>query len=167
MVKLQQGLQQAYCANGIKSADAVLTEANGMAYTSGATYLQLHRAAICFSDSSKIVKDRVAWTPTQQIMVQMHSAMCNTGLTFKDLQRTKDPEKIFNFVNATLAASIEDGKQTPYKSDYVLHSITPVKKEVAMANLQPVPGLVEYAPGCNACFYRLHQLGTGKEIYCR
>ena len=32
MVKLQQGLQQVYCVEGINKADAVLTEANGIAY---------------------------------------------------------------------------------------------------------------------------------------
>lgn len=32
MVKLQQGLQQMYCVQAINKADAVLTEANGLAY---------------------------------------------------------------------------------------------------------------------------------------
>jgi hypothetical protein len=32
MVRLQQGLQQTYCMEGVNRADAVLTEANALAY---------------------------------------------------------------------------------------------------------------------------------------
>ncbi len=56
-------------------------------------------------------------------------------------------------------------------SDYVLHSVMLVSKEIAEANLQPIPGQREYAPGCNACFYRKHVItgadGQQEVVYCR
>ena len=215
MVKLQQGLQQVYCVEGINKADAVLTEPNGIAYAQGSTYLQLYKAAVCFSDISEIVRNRVAFVPRyfltsyalcivikhlcpstlacplglpityllnyhnhmsnannkadfmpitlgrQQIMVQLFGAMTTMGLSAADLVKMQDHKHMFEFIKATLAAAMMDGKQTPYYSDYVLHSVTPVENAaVALANLQPVPGSIEYAPGCTACFYRQHTNGV-------
>lgn len=40
----------------------------------------------------------------------------------------------------------------------VIHSVMPVPECVALANLQPVPGVIEYAPGCQACFYKKHSI---------
>ena len=168
MVQLQQGLQQVYCANAIKSGQLGIAEPNALAYAAMATYLQEHDFATTFADTSRIVRNRVAPTPDQQLFVQMHSAMCTMGLSFADLEKMDDPKEIFTFLKATFAASIQDTKQNVYQSDYVLHSVTPVSKEVAVANLQPIPGSIEYATGCNACFYRKHVLPPGGEVvYCR
>ncbi len=41
-----------------------------------------------------------------------------------------------------------------------------VSKEVALANLQPVPGSIEYAQGSPACYYKklvLHSTADGKD----
>lgn len=191
VVKVQQGLQQAYCAKAVKEGKLGIMEPNAMGYTAGATYRQLHGAPIGFSDTSKMVRERIAPIPDQQLFVQMHSAMCNLGMSFEEFATMKEPSKVFDFLRATFAASIQvcadfmypwsevgrfvntfrveqDSKQNVYQSDYVLHSVQVVSMEVAMANLQPVPGLVEYAPGCTACFYRQHVLpGTNEKIYCR
>lgn len=170
MVKLQQGLQHVYCAEGIKRADAVLSEPNGLAYAQGSTYLQTHMAGICFSDVSQIVRSRVARIPNQQIMIQMYAAMCTMGLKPSDLVAMEDHQQIFEFIKASVAASTMDAKQTPYYSDYVIHSVLPVENEyAALANLQPIPGTVEYAPGCSACIYKQHEIGTptGKKAWFR
>lgn len=56
--------------------------------------------------------------------------------------------------------------QTGYNYDLCLHSVMPVSAEDAKANLQPVPGQIEYAPGCVARQYKLHTLlntKSGKE----
>lgn len=99
----------------------------------------------------------MAFIPRQQIMVQLYAAMTTMGLCPEDLLAMKKPEHMFEFLKGTLSAAIMDGKQTPYYSDYVLQSVTPVDQEaVALSNLQPIPGIIEYAPGCNACFYRKH-----------
>jgi hypothetical protein len=74
-----------------------------------------------------------------------------------DLATMQHPEHMFEFIKATLSAAIMDGKQTPYYSDYILQSVTPVPCEaVALSNLQPIPGCIEYAPQCTACFYKKH-----------
>lgn len=160
MVNLQQGLQQVYCVQGVNKADAVLTEPNAIAYAQGSTYLQLHKAAVCFYDISQIVRKRIAPIPRQQIMVQMYAAMNTMGLCPRDLVEMKDPQHMFEFIKASLASAMMDGKQTPYYSDYVLQSVDLVQSEaVALTNLQPMPGSVEYAPGCSACFYRKHEDG--------
>jgi hypothetical protein len=169
MVKLQQGLQHVYCSEGIKRADVVLTEANGLAYAQGATYMQTHMAAICFSDVSKMVRSRVAPIPIQQIMVQLYAGMCAMGLHPSDLMDMNDPAHVFEYIKASVAASTMDSKQTPYYSDYIIHSVVKVAcDDVALANLQPVPGTVEYAPGCSACIYKQHlddSSATGKSWF--
>lgn len=43
IIKLQQGLQQAYCLNAVQSSNAVLTEPNSMQFASCATFLQTHQ----------------------------------------------------------------------------------------------------------------------------
>lgn len=162
MVKLQQGLQHVYCAEGIRRADAVLSEPNGLAYAQGSTYMQTHMAAMCFSDVSEMVRSRVAPIPRQQIMVQLYAAMCTMGLHASDLMDMKDSDHAFEYIKAAVAASTMDSKQTPYYSDYIIHSVVPVENEsVALANLQPVQGFVEYAPGCSACIYKQHLMPDG------
>jgi hypothetical protein len=42
----------------------------------------------------------------------------------------------------------------------------PVKAEIALANLQPVPGAVEYVSGSPACYYKkitIHSTKDGKD----
>jgi hypothetical protein len=34
----------------------------------------------------------------------------------------------------------------------------PVPECIAVSNLQPVPGSIQYAPGCVACFYKKHMI---------
>ena len=152
-----------YFVNGIKSKEVVLSESNSLAYASTATCLQLHGMPISFQDMSRVVRERVAHTPVQQLAVQMHSAMCSMGLSLQDMARMKKPEQVFDFVNATVAASIQDAKQTPYKSDYILHSVTAVKKEVAEAQLQPIPGTIEYAPG-SSCAALCHLIARRRVL---
>ena len=139
-----------------------------------------------FADVTRTVNSRIAVVPANQVLVQMHSAMCNLGLSFNDLKEMKDPDHVFNFLKATFAAGIQvcdssfdifctlalttavcvsqDSVQNVYQSDYVIHSVKVVSKEIAEANLQPLPGQ-EYAPGCNSCFYRRHVLPTGDVVY--
>jgi hypothetical protein len=38
---------------------------------------------------------------------------------------------------------------------------------VAVANLQPVPGKIEYTKGSPECYYSLHVLPSGEVVYCR
>lgn len=167
IVLMQQGLQQVYCSNLIRSSQLVLSESNAMAFASTGTRLQLRGAAVGFYDTTDIDQARAAMMHPTQIAIQMYSAMCNMGMSFQEFAEMKDPDHIFEFVKTTFASCIQDAAQCPYKSDYVLHSVTPVSKEVAVANLQPVPGVLEYAPGCPACFYRKHVLETGEVVYCR
>lgn len=189
MVSLQQGLQQVYCVDGINKADAVLSEPNGIAYAQGSTYLQLHKvrnnmqmraltckistlnkcfsqARICFSDMSEIVRSSVAYIPRPQIMLQLFGAMTSMGLKASDLLKMQDHRHMFEFLKATLAAAMMDGKQTPYYSDYVLQSVRPIYNEaVALANLQPIPGNLVYEQDCTACFYRQHTNGQWHRFY--
>ena len=164
---LQQELQQLYCSGLVRSSQLVLSESNAMAFASSGTRLQLRGAAIGFYDTTDIDQARTAMLHTKQMAIQMHSAMCNMGMSLQDFAKMKDPKLIFEFMKASFAACTQDAAQCPYKSDYVLHSVTPVRKEVAVANLQPVPGVIEYAPGCPACFYRKHVFKSGKVMYCR
>lgn len=56
--------------------------------------------------------------------------------------------------------------QSQYQYDMVVQSVMPVPECVAKANLQPVPGSIEYAPGCMACFYKKHNIrnfATGED----
>lgn len=62
--------------------------------------------------------------------------------------------------------------QTPYYSDYVLHSYEPVPEHIATANLKPVPGYIEYVQGCCECLYRMHSVyitakGGFQDVYVR
>lgn len=52
--------------------------------------------------------------------------------------------------------------QAQYQFDYALHSVMPVREEIALANLQPIPGVVEYAQGSPACYYKLHTIHSTK-----
>lgn len=168
MVGFQQGLQQAYCSRAIKEGKLGIVEPNALAYAAGASFMQEKGFKIGFHDTTRITRDRVAPTDVQQLYVQMHSAICNQGLSFDSLGDLKNPKKIFEFIKATFAAGVQDSKQHVYQSDYILHSVSPVSMEVAAANLQPIPGSIEYATGCNACFYRKHVVpGTGEVIHCR
>lgn len=172
MVKLQQGLQQVYMSNLVRSSDVLLKEQNSMAFAVAGTCEQLHRFPICFHDATMISKRQVPAMPPRQIAVQMYSAMCNMGMTIEKFASMRNPDHAFAFLKATFSASTQDGRQTPYKSDFVLHSVTPVSKAVAVANLQPIPGKLEYAPGCTACFYRCQKPGKGgadegEEVYLR
>lgn len=110
IVRVQQGLQQAYCAKAVKEGKLCLMECNAMGFTGMATYRQLHGAPICFSDTSKMVRDRIAPIPKQQLYVQMYSAICNLGMSLEEFATMKDPAKVFEFMKATFAASI----QVPY-----------------------------------------------------
>lgn len=131
-----------------------------MQNSQGATYLQLHKAAVCFSDISEIVRSRVAFVPRQQIMVQMYAAMKTMGMSPSDLLAMNDHMHMFEFIKASLAAAMMDGKQTPYYSDYVIQSVQLVENAaIALADLQPVPGSIEYEQGCSACFYKQHTNG--------
>jgi hypothetical protein len=95
-------------------------------------------------------------------MVQLYAAMCTMGLHASDLMDMKDSDHAFEYIKAAVAASTMDSKQTPYYSDYIIHSVVPVENEsVALANLQPVQGFVEYAPGCSACIYKQHLMPDG------
>ena len=60
-------------------------------------------------------------------MVQMYAAMTALGLTPSKMQKMKEPAHVFEFIKATLASAIMDGKQTPYYSDYVLQSVQRVE----------------------------------------
>ena len=122
---------------------------------------------MCFHDTTEITKDRIATFPLKQVAVQMYAAMCNMGMSMQQLANMRNPDHAFQFLKTAFSCTTQDGRQTPYKSDFVLHSVTPVSKAVAVANLQPIPGQIEYAPGCPACFYRCHTLDTGKKVYCR
>ena len=53
--------------------------------------------------------------------------------------------------------------QAPYSNDCVLFSVVPVPEHIALANLQPVPGEIEYAPGCTSCFYKLHSIVSSQD----
>ena len=52
--------------------------------------------------------------------------------------------------------------QAQYQYDMILHSVMPATEEAALANLQPVPGAIEYASGSPACFYKQHQIYSTK-----
>jgi hypothetical protein len=56
-----------------------------------------------------------------------------------------------------------DQMQTPYAYDMVLHSVMPVPEHIALANMKPIPGLIQYAPDCHDCFYRLHKIYSTTE----
>ena len=47
----------------------------------------------------------------------------------------------------------------------------PVPEVVARARLRPIPGVLEYAPGCMDCFYREHEIvsndGTKRKQFFR
>jgi hypothetical protein len=169
MVKLQQALQQVYCAHGVESSDAVLSEPNTMMYSTGSTSLQLHQASACFGDISQINNNRGAPVTMAQIMVQMYTAMIKTGLTHKDVQEMKastHEDDLIAFMNTVISVGQMDQKQCPYTYDNVIHSVMPVAEHIAVANLKPVPGTIEYAPGCHDCYYKKHSIYSTTQGKC-
>lgn len=170
VVKLQQALQQAYCMHGVETANMVLTEPNGMQYASGATCLQLHRASVTFPIMTQIHMARAPPIPRHQLMVQFYAAMVKCGLKPQDLlkmQAASHANVIAEFLNTVISSSELDQNQAGYKYDYVIHSVMPVEEHIALASLKPVPGVIQYAPGCHDCFYKLHNLYSpteGKEV---
>jgi hypothetical protein len=170
VVKLQQGLQQAYCVHGVQNSDAVLSEPNAISFSPGGTSLQLHQATACFADMSAINRARMAPVTRDKIMVQMFTAMAKSGMKTKDLMEMKASthgDAIIAFMNAAIAGGQMDQMQTPYAYDMVLHSVMPVPEHIALANLKPIPGLIQYAQDCHDCFYRLHRIysTTDKKFY--
>jgi hypothetical protein len=170
VVKLQQGLQQAYCVHGVESSNAVFSEPNALAYTPGGTSLQLHQAATCFADMSEINRNRMSPVTRDKIMVQMFTAMAKSGLKPKDIMEMKastHEDAIISFLNSAIAGGQMDQMQTPYQYDMVLHSVMPVPEHIALANFKPVPGLIQYAQDCHNCFYKMHKIysTTEKKFY--
>ena len=89
-----------------------------------------------------------------------------------DMHASKNKDEVVAFMNTALAGGMMDQLQTPYYYDFVLHSVSPVAECIANANLKPIPGALEYVPGCQDCFYRKHQIysATDKkmvEAWCR
>lgn len=170
VVKLQQALQQAYCMHGVETANMVLSEPNSMQFASGATCLQLHRASVTFPMMTQIHNMRAPPIPRHQLMVQFYAAMVKTGLKPQDLLKMRahsHANAIAELLNTVISSSELDQNQAGYKYDYVIHSVMPVEEHIALANLKPVPGMIQYAPGCQDCFYKLHTLyspSAGKEV---
>jgi hypothetical protein len=105
-----------------------------------------------------------------KIMVQLFTSMAKCGLKPKDIMEMKahsHENEIISFLNSAIAGGQMDQMQTPYAYDMVLHSVMPVPEHIALANLKPVPGVIEYAQGCHDCFYKLHKIysTTDKKFY--
>ena len=99
-------------------------------------------------------------------MVQFYAAMAKCGLTTGDLMEmhaASHANLLAAFMNSVISASELDQSQAGYKYDYVIHSVMPVPENIALAKLKPVPGVIQYAPGCQDCFYKLHELYSPKE----
>lgn len=87
--------------------------------------------------------------------------MASSGMKPKDLMEldaSKNKDELVAFVNSVFSAGQMDQLQTPYYSDYILHSVMPVPEVIAKANLKPVPGAIVYVDGSQDCFYRKHTL---------
>jgi hypothetical protein len=175
MVRLQQGLQYMYFSEGVKASRVVVTEAQAINFTPTSTSLQTHMATIGFPDMTRIHEERYSPVPRDQIFVQLFGALVTSGLEPDDvmLMNAKDHRnEIVALFNAIFSAGQLDQLQTPYYSDYSLHSYEPVPEHIAVANLKPVPGIIEYAPGCQDCFYQMHTVfsvskGTFVNVYIR
>lgn len=170
VVKLQQALQQVYCVHGVETSNAVLSESNGISYAPGGTCLQLHQASTIFADMSAISRARMSPITRDKTMVQMYCAMVKSGLKPRDLMEMKastHEDDIVSFLNSAIAGGQMDQLQTPYAYDMVLHSVMPVQEHIALANLKPVPGVIEYAQDCHDCFYKMHRIysTTEKKFY--
>ncbi len=99
-------------------------------------------------------------------MVQFYAAMVKCGLTPHDLLQmhaATHANLLAAFMNSVISAAELDQNQAGYKYDYIIHSIMPVADQIALAKLKPVPGVIQYAPGCQDCFYKLHELYSPKE----
>lgn len=174
-VHLQQGLQYAYCDEGVRRNELLMTEPHCMQFAPTATALQAHMASICFPDMSRIHRMRYAPVPRDQIMVQFFAAMNAAGLEPEDILRMNAADhhhEVVAVLNAVFSAGQLDQVQTPYYTDYVLHSYEPVPEHIATANLKPVPGAIEYVQGCCECLYRLHSVyspakGAFQDVYIR
>lgn len=165
-VHLQQGLQYAYCEDALKAKTLLVVEPHAMQFTPTATSYQTHMASICFTDMSRNHRLRYAPVPMDQIMVQFFAAINTAGIDPDEILHMNASEHVGEAValyNAIFSAGQLDQVQTPYYSDYVLHSYEPADEQVAKANLKPVQGILEYAPGCNECIYRLHSVYSAKK----
>jgi hypothetical protein len=86
-VHFQQGLQYAYCEEGVRRNELLLTEPRCMQFAPTATALQAHMGSICFPDLSRIQRMRYARVPRDQIMVQFFAAMNAAGIEPDDILR--------------------------------------------------------------------------------
>ena len=97
---------------------------------------------------------------------QMYASMVKSGLRPSDLMEMKaatHEEDIVAFLNSVMAGGQMDQLQTPYAYDMVLHSVMPVPEHIATANLKPLPGVIEYAPECHDCHYKMHRIYSTTE----
>lgn len=112
-----------YCAIAINNDEMELSDEMRAAFLSGATFRQLYGAAVCFTDMTHSVRDRVVEFPFEVVMIHLHFAILANGYTPKDvcnMSGVMDAEKLLNVYKSTLTAELMDSRQSEYFSDNFL-----------------------------------------------
>lgn len=143
IVKLQQKIMGTYCAIGINDKDLEFSDNLSSAFMSCSTFCQLYGAAVCFTDMTSIVRERVVEYPFELCLIHTHSAILANGLdptTIRNMHGACNVNKLLDVYKSILTAELMDSRQAEYYSDFCLHGVEGCSKLDYELRRQPMEG---------------------------
>ena len=139
IVTTQQDLVQNACIQKIKTGEMVLMDETSAGFISNSTFLQLHMAAVCFTDMTSIVKKRAASLPMLLGLIYGYAGIIVNNIPMNDLISMKNDCDILLTVFASmLSAELMDSKQSEYYSDYCIYGVELCTEFDYRTNRQPM-----------------------------
>jgi hypothetical protein len=139
IVTTQQDLVQNACIQKIQTGEMVLIDDTSASFMSNSTFLQLHMAAVCFTDMTSIVKKRASSLPILLGLIYGYAGIIVNGVSFRELIDMKKNYDILLTVFASmLSAELMDSKQSEYYSDYCIYGVEPCTEFDYRTNRQPM-----------------------------
>jgi hypothetical protein len=139
IVTAQQDLKQSEYVERIKTGEMVLIDDTSAGFMSNSTFLQLHKAAVCFTDMTSIVKKRAASLPMLLGLIYGYAGIIVNGTSFDDLIKMKtNNDQLLTVFASMLSAELMDSKQSEYYSDYCIYGVEPCTEFDWRINRQPM-----------------------------
>jgi hypothetical protein len=106
------------------------------------TYCQLYGANVCFTDMTKIVRNRVAQFPCRFNLAHVWNSLQVLGIDAvraSSMVDTVDDTPLLDIYRTALTSEIMDSKQSEYYSDYAIYSVSVATESDQQHNKQPDP----------------------------
>jgi hypothetical protein len=141
LVSTQQTVVKTLCTEELSRGELVFGDRLGASFLSGSTFLQLEGAAVCFTDMTDIVKNRVAEFPLHLLMVHAYTAFMLNSVDVKTFYKKRSIDHTSELVSvfkAILTAELIDPKQSEYYSDYNIYGIQEISEIEFRLATQPI-----------------------------